>query len=138
MIADLHGGVKAVGRCAAHVHPLRHAVFEAIESVANKHRESWPDNQPSDGSYLYTALSFSLSLIYRCTNYICVLPQEPCGMCSMALLHSRIAVVIFGSSWVDTHGEAGDLGGGALCSQYRLHCHAKLNHHFRVYQLHRS
>jgi tRNA-specific adenosine deaminase 3 len=46
-------------------------------------------------------------------------------MCSMALLHSRIARVIYSAPSPTT--------GGALESKYRIHQAKGLNHRFQVY-----
>ena len=45
--------------------------------------------------------------------------------CCMALLHSRVQRVFFCHS---------NPSSGGLCSQYKLHLHRSLNHHFRVYK----
>ncbi|SBT35653.1 cytidine deaminase, putative [Plasmodium ovale wallikeri] len=62
---------------------------------------------------------------YLCTNYYAYLSHEPCFMCAMAMVHSRITCVIF-----DQVNERN----GALCSREKLHCVKALNHHFKVYK----
>ena len=61
---------------------------------------------------------------YLCTNYDCYVTREPCLMCSMALVHSRIRRVFFGSV---------NRQNGALESQCNLHFVRELNHHFQVF-----
>jgi tRNA-specific adenosine deaminase 3 len=64
---------------------------------------------------------------YLCTGYDCYLYVEPCVMCAMALVHSRLCRVIFCVP---------DLRGGALGgSGLRLHSRRSLNHHYAVYRM---
>lgn len=63
---------------------------------------------------------------YLCTGLDVYLSHEPCTMCAMALLHSRVRRVLYA---------APDADRGALGSTRRIHCHAKLNHHFQVFRL---
>ncbi|GAB68259.1 cytidine and deoxycytidylate deaminase-like protein, partial [Plasmodium cynomolgi strain B] len=62
---------------------------------------------------------------YLCTNYYAYLSHEPCFMCAMAMVHSRIKCVIFDELNRDN---------GALFSRAKLHCVKNLNHHFKVYK----
>lgn len=62
---------------------------------------------------------------YLLTGFEAYLTVEPCTMCAMALLHSRVRRVVFARA---------DPGAGALGSQHALHCHPRLNHHFAVYR----
>ncbi|XP_031554072.1 probable inactive tRNA-specific adenosine deaminase-like protein 3 isoform X2 [Actinia tenebrosa] len=61
---------------------------------------------------------------YLCTGYDLYVTREPCIMCSMALVHSRIRRVFYGCK---------DPSVGALGSKYRLHTQDGLNHHFEVF-----
>lgn len=54
------------------------------------------------------------------------LPQEPCAMCAMALVHSRVRRVVYCVP---------DPRFGALGSRYRLHGQRSLNHHYLVFRL---
>ncbi|SCO74623.1 cytidine deaminase, putative [Plasmodium vivax] len=62
---------------------------------------------------------------YLCTNYYAYLSHEPCFMCAMAMVHSRVKCVIFDEVNRDN---------GALFSRAKLHCVKNLNHHFKVYR----
>ena len=81
------------------LHPLQHPVMQMIQSKC--------DHVVGD-DYLLTSYSV-------CVNF------EPCIMCMMALLHSRIArLFIFAQEKENA---------------YRLHDHAQLNHHFVVFYI---
>jgi tRNA(Arg) A34 adenosine deaminase TadA len=62
-------------------------------------------------------------LLNGCSIY---LTHEPCIMCSMALLHSRISNVFY----LNKNENFGSLG-----SIYKLHTLKKTNHRFNVYHL---
>lgn len=62
---------------------------------------------------------------YLCTGYDVYLTDEPCIMCAMALVHSRVRRVFFHRS----------TNNGALKSLTKLHTIKPLNHHYEVYQI---
>jgi len=65
---------------------------------------------------------------YLCTGYDVFLAREPCLMCAMALVHSRLKRVIFAA----TNAETGALS-GAEAGVRRLHGVRSLNHHYSVF-----
>jgi tRNA(Arg) A34 adenosine deaminase TadA len=63
---------------------------------------------------------------YLCNTYDAFLVREPCAMCGMALVHSRLARVVYCEA--DPHH-------GALGGAYRLQANRSLNHHYDVYHM---
>lgn len=61
---------------------------------------------------------------YLCTGYWVFLLTEPCPLCAMALLHSRVARIFYGTA----NPRVGILGSRAV-----LHTTASLNHRYRVW-----
>jgi len=95
-------------------HPLRHCVMEAIEMVAARERvatASQGKRKADTDAYLLTG----------CDVYT---THEPCVMCGMALLHSRVRSVFYA---------APNPALGGLGTRYRLHVQKGLNHRFTVY-----
>lgn len=66
---------------------------------------------------------------YLCTGFDCYVVREPCVMCAMALVHSRVRRVIYAES----NPEHGALGGSL-----KLHGQQSLNHHYSVYRMARE
>ncbi|XP_058793696.1 probable inactive tRNA-specific adenosine deaminase-like protein 3 [Phymastichus coffea] len=61
---------------------------------------------------------------YLCTGYWAILLQEPCPLCAMALLHSRVSRIFYG---------AANLRTGILGSKAILHSVPGLNHRYQVW-----
>ncbi|KAN0006734.1 hypothetical protein ACTFIU_004925 [Dictyostelium citrinum] len=61
---------------------------------------------------------------YLATNFHLYITKEPCVMCSMALVHSRVKRVVYGSSSRD----------GGLGTYLKIHTEKSLNHRFEVYK----
>jgi tRNA-specific adenosine deaminase 3 len=60
--------------------------------------------------------------LYLCTGCDVFVTVEPCAMCAMALVHSRIRRLIYALPAAE----------GALGSKYRLHTVPSINHHYQV------
>ncbi|XP_037077784.1 probable inactive tRNA-specific adenosine deaminase-like protein 3 [Pollicipes pollicipes] len=97
-----------------------HAVMRAVDAVAAAQGGgAWlqpaappPPPQPAPAA-----------APYLCTGYEAFVTREPCVMCAMALLHSRIGRVYYGRRRPD----------GALGSLCKLHVTEGLNHRFEVF-----
>ncbi|XP_043482994.1 probable inactive tRNA-specific adenosine deaminase-like protein 3 [Leptopilina heterotoma] len=61
---------------------------------------------------------------YLCTGYWVFLLQEPCPLCAMALLHSRVGKIFYGMANVSS---------GVLGSKTVLHSLPGLNHRYQVW-----
>lgn len=127
------GRVVAVGHDLTREHPLHHAVMVCIDLVARaqgggvyryeKHpacRHAAPDTQVRGQS----EASEEGVQPYICTGFELYVTREPCVMCAMALVHSRISRVFYAAASPD----------GALGTKYKIHCQKELNHHFEVYK----
>lgn len=86
------------------------------------------DVQPSAAEDSSTASGSADNLAkygpYLCTGYDVYLLREPCLMCAMALVHSRVKRIFFLEPTTN----------GALTSSFRLHTVKELNHHYEVFQ----
>jgi tRNA-specific adenosine deaminase 3 len=111
--------IMALGYDNRHHHPLKHAVMNAIEQVAVKEvqdrdlkvvKKKRALDEPNYG--------------YLCTGLEIFIYQEPCVMCSMALVHSRIKRLFFLKK---------NISNGGITSKYNLSMHKNLNHHFKSY-----
>ena len=103
-------------RLGEHVllHPLYSPTMLVIAALAAASRgECSPLSELPEGQYL-------------CTGLERILHREPDLAASMALVHSRIACVVY---------QEPDAGSGGLGSRYKLHTLRSINHRFRVYRL---
>lgn len=112
--------------------PLTHCAMNAINEVAQKQREQMPDTRIEhakrsvpQSSTTEADANTDTPQEYLCNGAIAVFVREPCIMCSMALLHSRIACVIYAVPNVQS---------GGLGSHFSVHCEPALNHHFYAYK----
>ncbi|KAG5852829.1 hypothetical protein ANANG_G00066700 [Anguilla anguilla] len=138
--------VLATGHdCRGGANPLHHAVMVCIDLVARGQgggaykfdryptcQFSVPTSSPHQSR---TVISPSVDLLgldqaeqswvpYICTGYDLYVTREPCVMCAMALVHSRIGRVFYGVASED----------GALGTKYKIHTQKDLNHHFEVFK----
>lgn len=65
---------------------------------------------------------------YLCTGYLIYLLNEPCMMCSMALVHSRTKIIFYHQTSAN----------GTLGSVTKLHTNKNLNHRYEVFHISQS
>lgn len=89
-------------------------------AAAGSERSEVADSGPTPPSHV------DANKPYLCTGYDCYVVQEPCVMCAMALVHSRIRRVIYCQK---------DPSHGALGSTLQVHGLKGINHRYDVYHL---
>ena len=139
----------ALGLDAQASHPLRHAVMQALDAVANGYLAQSGSQDGNDAaepqskrirtadensaaaasasSNVQTSDFSPQDQTYLCKGYDCYVLNKPCVMCAMALTHSRIRRVLYSKK---------DPSGGALGGAFRLHGKGALNHRLQVYVVH--
>ncbi len=121
IIVNNNGNVPLVGcRDYRLEHPLQHCTMVAIDYLSSNSIylkenliEKFVEKKEKKANYLLNDCSIYLTC-------------EPCVMCSMGLLHSRISNVFY----LNVNQQNGALG-----SIYKLHTLKKTNHRFNVYHL---
>ncbi|KAI8898452.1 cytidine deaminase-like protein [Globomyces pollinis-pini] len=98
-------------------HPLNHTVMLLINNVSQLQLQR-ADELNASGKRKSSLED------YLCNGFDLYIANEPCTMCTMALVHSRIRRVFYVNSYKY----------GALGSQYQFHTHESLNHHFQVWK----
>lgn len=105
---------QAVQRVGNQPNPLDHAVIRVIDVVA---RANCDKSIASKGSWSQDP--------YLCRGLDLLVTHEPCAMCTMAALHSRIGRLVYIRP-VKRYGACG--------SQFYIHCDSRLNHRFDAYR----
>ncbi|XP_028558139.2 putative inactive tRNA-specific adenosine deaminase-like protein 3 isoform X1 [Podarcis muralis] len=132
VVDQASGRVLAVAHdCRRGFNPLLHAAMVCIDLVACGQGGGAYDYKDyaactflqldSDSGH---SSSSGDGLPYICTGYDMYLTREPCVMCAMALVHSRIGRVFYGVP--SPH--------GALGTKYHIHRRKDLNHRFEVFR----
>lgn len=121
-------GYIAKGWDMSENHPLHHAVMVVVDAVAYTQEGGAWDLPFKD--LTFDIFDFKKeeddSAPYLCTGYDLYVFREPCVMCAMALVHSRIKRVFF---------HVKNANRGAFVSKCQIHTIKDLNHHYDVFQI---
>ncbi|KAI9021175.1 cytidine deaminase-like protein [Hyaloraphidium curvatum] len=125
-----HGRGRLMGwgidRSKSSGRPLRHAVMEAVEDVAAAERKRRAEIRAA-------GLDEDRSVQpYLCTTYDVFTFREPCIMCAMALVHSRVSRVFFIQPFDDLPEEGRRSAG--YTRDLKVHCLKGTNHRYKVYR----
>ena len=116
-------------------HPLAHSVMIAVDKVGKfLGGSAWVlDNEDRVLTNYYCTKISTLNKIvsghpsgYICSGYDVYLSCEPCMMCAMVLLHSRVRRIFFCHT---------NEKNGSLLSRVRLHTLPGINHRFEVFKV---
>ncbi|MBZ3876347.1 putative inactive tRNA-specific adenosine deaminase-like protein 3 [Sciurus carolinensis] len=134
------GRVLATGHdCSGAGSPLLHAVMVCVDLVAQGQGRGTrsfrshpacsfaPATAPQGvqaGTVRKLEAGDEDGLPYVCTGCDLYVTREPCVMCAMALVHSRMRRVFYGAPSPD----------GALGTRFRVHAQPGLNHRFQVFR----
>lgn len=100
---------------------LAHACMNCIGVLAKEHmRTQTTEQYLATGYHVYTTYEPCPMYVVDCVYEAITL----CFRCAMALVHSRVSRVIYGTASPT----------GALGSKYKLHTVPSLNHHYQVYK----
>ncbi|XP_044609619.2 probable inactive tRNA-specific adenosine deaminase-like protein 3 [Equus asinus] len=135
--------VLATGHdCRSPATPLLHATMVCIDLVAQGQGRGTYDLRPHPACSFAPAATAQAVRVgsvrkldedvdtdedgvpYVCTGCDLYVTREPCAMCAMALVHSRVRRVFYGAPSPD----------GALGTRLRLHARPDLNHRFQVFR----
>lgn len=109
-IITYNGTIVAEGWDRRNSCVLDHSVIVAIRSISERIADFGKNGELPE---------------YLCVGCDVYLSNEPCAMCAMALIHSRVSNVYYAKS---------DTANGALGSNHSIHHLKALNHCYRAFE----
>ncbi|TFK73590.1 cytidine deaminase-like protein [Pluteus cervinus] len=107
-------------------HPLRHAAINVTRQIADHSSSTRSTSMPPGNDVsLATSLNAENGVNYLLTGLTLFITHEPCIMCSMALLHSRVKEIVYLYPMIATGG-----CGGVAC----LPTLQGVNHRFHIFR----
>ncbi|KAI0081582.1 hypothetical protein K474DRAFT_1249490 [Panus rudis PR-1116 ss-1] len=97
---QMHRAMTAYDTRVSACHPLRHAVMNLVRAVADLRASSDPETLPTtdqvaNGTIASNSPDRQNGSHYLLTSLTVFLSHEPCIMCGMALLHSRVKEIFY-------------------------------------------
>ncbi|XP_052767346.1 probable inactive tRNA-specific adenosine deaminase-like protein 3 [Mya arenaria] len=134
LVDPVRGHIVAQAYDMRGCHPLQHCTMVAVDMVARSQGGGmWEYSHDSDFQWTQSDIRDNTSSTdatdkttgpYLCTGYHMYITREPCVMCAMALVHSRVERVYYGSSDPE----------GGLGTRHKVHVQPGLNHHYSVFK----
>ncbi|XP_054276159.1 probable inactive tRNA-specific adenosine deaminase-like protein 3 [Macrosteles quadrilineatus] len=137
IVDPVNKSLLAVAADDRQTHPIRHAVMVAVDLIARSQGGGvWPVKeddfvfQRDVQKPVVTHGKRDLEGVekpvgpYLCTGYDIYITREPCAMCAMAMVHSRVRRVFYGC----------ERPTGTLGSLTKIHTLKGLNHRYEVFK----
>ncbi|KTW30240.1 hypothetical protein T552_00717 [Pneumocystis carinii B80] len=107
---DLNVVVSSIDLRLSSKNPLKHSIINCITEIGKMLEKQ--------------GMLITKGFFYLCKDLIVITTHEPCVMCCMAMVHSRIFRIFYSINMPKT---------GGLESNYHIHGRNELNHRYEVY-----